>query len=100
MGIEYKTNCPIRAVLKVLGGKWPLLVLSKLEESKRFSAIKREIPEISEKMLIETLKQLTENKLATRKDFKSIPPHVEYKITDKGKKALEAIPLMREALKS
>ena len=49
MGIEYKTDCPIRAVLKVLGGKWPLLVLSKLEESKRFSAIKREIPEISEK---------------------------------------------------
>ena len=67
MGIEYKTDCPIRAVLKVLGGKWPLLVLSKLEESKRFSAIKREIPEISEKMLIETLKQLTENKLVTRK---------------------------------
>ena len=51
-------------------------------------------------MLIETLKQLTKNKLATRKDFKSIPPHVEYKITDKGKKAMEAIPLMREALKS
>ena len=61
MGIEYKTDCPIRAVLKVLGGKWPLLVLSKLEGSMRFSAIKREIPEISEKMLIETLKQLTEN---------------------------------------
>ncbi|MDB3981308.1 helix-turn-helix transcriptional regulator [Acidimicrobiia bacterium] len=100
MGIEYKTDCPIRAVLKVLGGKWPLLVLSKLEESKRFSAIKREIPEISEKMLIETLKQLTENKLVTRKDFKSIPPHVEYRITDKGMKAMEAIPLMREALRS
>ena len=44
MGIEYKTDCPIRAVLKVLGGKWPLLVLSKLEESKRVSASKSEGP--------------------------------------------------------
>jgi DNA-binding HxlR family transcriptional regulator len=79
MGIEYKTDCPIRAVLKVLGGKWPLLVLSKLEESKRFSAIKREIPEISEKMLIETLKQLTENKLATRKDLNPFLPMLNIK---------------------
>ena len=98
MAFEYKENCPVRNVLKVLGGKWPLLVLSKLDEAKRFSAVKREIPEISEKMLIETLKQLVENNLVKRKDFKTIPPHVEYVITKNGKQALKAIPIFAEAL--
>ena len=98
MAFEYKEHCPVRNVLRVLGGKWPLLVLSKLNEAMRFSAIKKEIPEISEKMLIETLKQLVENNLVARKDFKTIPPHVEYVITKNGKKALKAIPIFAEAL--
>ena len=98
MAFEYKEDCPVRNVLRVLGGKWPLLVLSKLNEPMRFSAIKKEIPEISEKMLIETLKQLVENNLVARKDFKTIPPHVEYVITKNGKKALKAIPIFAEAL--
>jgi len=98
MAFEYKEDCPVRNVLRVLGGKWPLLVLSKLNEAMRFSAIKKEIPEISEKMLIETLKQLVENNLVARKDFKTIPPHVEYVITKNGKKALKAIPIFAEAL--
>ena len=98
MAFEYKEDCPVRNVLRVLGGKWPLLVLSKLNEAMRFSAIKKELPEISEKMLIETLKQLVENNLVARKDFKTIPPHVEYVITKNGKKALKAIPIFAEAL--
>jgi DNA-binding HxlR family transcriptional regulator len=58
----------------------------------------KEIPEISEKMLIETLKQLVENNLVERKDFKTIPPHVEYVITKNGKQALKAIPIFAEAI--
>ena len=49
-------------------------------------------------MLIETLKQLVENNLVDRKDFKTIPQHVEYEITKNGKQALEAIPIFAEAL--
>lgn len=88
-------DCPIRKNIKILGGKWSLLILLALKKRNlRFGEIKREIPDISEKMLIQTLRLLVENNFISRKDFKFVPPKVEYKILKKGKKAVKIIDII------
>jgi DNA-binding HxlR family transcriptional regulator len=52
------------------------------EEPKRYGELKKLIPDITEKMLIEKLKELQSSGFVTRKDFKTIPPKVVYTITD------------------
>ncbi len=89
-------NCPLRKGLKILGGRWSLIVLSTLTHTRRYGEIRREIPDISEKMLIQTLRLLALHKLIQRKDYKKIPPHVEYSITKKGLKMLKIVPIIKE----
>ena len=81
-------NCPLRKALKAFGGKWNLIIIKALNnEELRFSEVKARIPDISEKVLIDKLKILTEQKLVIRKDFKKIPPKVSYKLSELGIKA-------------
>lgn len=73
----------------MVGGKWKLLVLFQLyEKPLRFSELKRKIPEISEKMLIQELKSLEINELVIRKNYGVVPPKVDYRLSEKGKHAL------------
>ena len=62
--------------------------------SKRFGELKKGIPDISEKMLIQSLKNMTENKFISRKDFKTVPPKVEYSLLPKGKKTLKIMDII------
>lgn len=80
-------ECPIRNVISRFSGKWSILVLCILSEneSTRFNAIGRAIPDISPKVLTATLKMLEEDKLVKRKLFPEIPPRVEYSLTEKGR---------------
>jgi len=81
-------NCPLRKALKAFGGKWNLIIIKSLEkEELRFSQVKANIPDISEKVLIDKLKILTEQKLIIRKDFKEVPPKVSYKLSKLGLQA-------------
>jgi DNA-binding HxlR family transcriptional regulator len=83
------TNCPLRKALKAFGGKWNLIIIKSLgNEELRFSEVKANIPDISEKVLIDKLKILTEQKLIIRKDFKEVPPKVSYKLSKLGFQAL------------
>lgn len=85
-------NCPVRKTLRVLGGKWTLVILYQINQRViRYGALKRTIPGISEKMLIQELNFLVENKLVSKKSFPEIPPRVEYRLTDLGKKTLPII---------
>ncbi|WGK64835.1 winged helix-turn-helix transcriptional regulator [Croceiramulus getboli] len=94
--LKVTARCPIRTTVDLLGGKWKLLILFQLEpEALRPSELKRLIPDISEKMLIQELKNLTESKLITRKNFGEIPPRVEYKLTPIGHKIMPLITEMR-----
>lgn len=78
-------RCPIRTTLDLIGGKWKLLILNQLyNETLRLSEIKRLIPDISEKMLIQELKKLVDSGLVQRKNFGEVPPRVEYSLTPKG----------------
>lgn len=86
-------NCPIRNILSRIGDKWSMLVLYTLEtdEAKRFKELKRNIPDISQKMLTATLKMLEADGLVKREAFAEVPPRVEYSLSDKGKTLLPHI---------
>jgi DNA-binding HxlR family transcriptional regulator len=85
-------NCPVRKSLALLGGKWTLLILFQINERViRYGELKRSIPGISEKMLIQGLNSLVENKLVSKKSYPEIPPRVEYRLTKLGLKTLPII---------
>ncbi len=94
--LRVTARCPIRTTTDLLGGKWKLLILFQLSlEALRPSELKRLIPDISEKMLIQELKNLTDTKLISRKNFGEIPPRVEYELTSIGHKIMPLIAEMR-----
>ena len=95
------TNCPLRKALKAFGGKWNLIIIKSVgNEELRFSEVRAKIPDISEKVLIDKLKILTEEKLIIRKDFKEVPPRVSYKLSKLGFRALAIVVNIEEFGKS
>jgi len=76
-------NCPIRNVISRFGDKWSMLVLFILHKYGvlRFKDLRRNIPDVSQKMLAETLKRLEADGLVIRKAYPEIPPKVEYNLT-------------------
>src|ERR1700761_8786563 len=75
-------ECPITATLAIIGGRWKTLILYHLTSgTKRFGEIAVRIPTISRKVLTEQLKELEKDGLVTRKQFKEIPPRVEYSLS-------------------
>ena len=82
-------NCPVRRTLGLLGGKWTLLILFQINGRViRYGELKRAIPGISEKVLIQELNFLIEHKFVSKKAFPEIPPRVEYRLTNLGLKTL------------
>jgi DNA-binding HxlR family transcriptional regulator len=93
--IRITARCPIRTTLEMLGGKWKLLIIYQLSEERlRFSELKRQIPDISEKMLVQELKKLMDSGLVERVNYGEVPPRVEYYLTETGKTALPVIESM------
>lgn len=91
------TYCPIAATLELIGGRWKTLVLYQLiSGTKRFGEIAVRIPTISRKVLTEQLKELEKDGLIKRKQFKEIPPRVEYSLSELGK---SLSPVMEEIAK-
>lgn len=89
--------CPIRKSLEILGGKWKLRIIYQLRNDVlRYGELKRLIPDISEKMLIQELKSLVEYDILYKKSYPEIPPKVEYTLTEAGKKVLPLIEFMEE----
>lgn len=80
-------ECPIRNVVSRFSGKWSMLVMCVLaeNESTRFNAIGRAIPDVSPKVLSATLRMLEEDELIQRRVYAEIPPRVEYSLTAKGR---------------
>ena len=82
-------NCPVRKSLALVGGKWTLLILFQINERViRYGELKRCIPGISEKVLIQELNFLVENKFVSKKSYPEIPPRVEYRLTKLGLRTL------------
>lgn len=79
--------CPVRTTLNVLGGKWKLLILSYLlQDTRRYGELRRLTPEITEKMLIQELRELEQDGIVLRTTYQQVPPKVEYTLTDRGQR--------------
>jgi DNA-binding HxlR family transcriptional regulator len=78
-------NCPVRQVLDGLGDKWSILVMAALYQSgRRFSELRRDIPDISQKMLTHTLRKLERDGLIERMVTPTAPPRVDYRLQPLG----------------
>ena len=90
-------DCPIRNVLARVGDKWSLLVLYTLQHwgPVRFKELQRQIPDISQKSLTQTLRTLEEDGFVSREVFPEVPPRVEYSLTPR---ALSFLPLVENMI--
>jgi DNA-binding HxlR family transcriptional regulator len=87
-GDVFEPRCPSREVLKHVTSTWGVLALIALRPGMiRFSAIKRKVNGVSDRMLVQTLQQLEGDGLVLRRSFPVVPPHVEYSLTDLGQEA-------------
>lgn len=78
-------DCPVTEVLALIGGRWKLTILHVLcQHTRRFGEINVRVPSISRKVLTEQLRELEADGLISRKQFKELPPRVEYALTDYG----------------
>jgi DNA-binding HxlR family transcriptional regulator len=78
-------HCPVRDVLDHLGGKWTTLIVVVLSGgTRRFGAIHRAIPDISKRMLTQSLRDLERDGLVTRRVHPTSPPSVEYSLSPLG----------------
>jgi DNA-binding HxlR family transcriptional regulator len=76
----------VQTTLGVLGGKWKILILWNIRERPhRLSELKRLIPAISEKVLIQQLRDLERDGIVDRHDYGEMPPRVDYAFTEYGK---------------
>ena len=78
--------CGIDAALDIVSGKWKGLILWELDEHgvRRFAELRRGLPGVSEKMLIQHLREMEEDGLVHREVYREVPPKVEYSLTEQG----------------
>jgi DNA-binding HxlR family transcriptional regulator len=78
-------RCPVTFTLERIGGRWKPLILYNLQAATlRYTQLKKSIPAITEKMLIQHLRELEADDLIKRDVKPVVPPHVEYSLTKKG----------------
>lgn len=100
--LEIKMNgrtyhCALDITMDYIGGKWKTVVLWYLRNDKRrFGELKKQIPQITEKMLSMQLKELEKDGIISRKVYAEVPPKVEYFLTPEGKTLL---PILEELAK-
>lgn len=88
-------NLGIEATLEVLGGKWKSLIVCFLMSGpKRTGELQRLIPGVSQKVLIQQLRELERDQIVGRKEYAQMPPKVEYFITEYGISANTIIDVM------
>lgn len=85
--------CPVRDVVARFGNKWALLVILVLSENEpiRYNELGRKIPDISSRVLSNTLRTLEADGLVSRKFYQEVPPRVEYSLTDTGRSLVPII---------
>jgi DNA-binding HxlR family transcriptional regulator len=77
--------CGVTYAINILGGRWKLLILYKLDhKTLRFAEFKKKIPDISDRMLTLHLKELERDGLISREVYAEVPPRAEYKLTESG----------------
>ena len=86
------TGCGLNATLRIISGKWKPLILFFLRDSpKRYGELKRLTQGVSDKVLIQQLKDLEADCVLVRNDYQEVPPRVDYALTPLGRSLAEAI---------
>ena len=86
------TGCGLNATLRIISGKWKPLVLFFLRDGpKRYGELKRLVQGVSDKVLIQQLKDLEADRVLERTDYKEVPPRVDYALTPLGRSLADAI---------
>lgn len=89
--------CPVTYAINKIGGHWkPIILYQLMSGPKRYSELKRAIPAITEKMLIQHLKQLQDDNLVIRKAENVVPPVVTYYLSESGKDLTPVLNAMAE----
>jgi DNA-binding HxlR family transcriptional regulator len=88
---------PVELALHVIGGKWKMPILWRLEKRTwRYNEMRRDLPGISHKMLTQQLRELEQHGLITRTVHPVVPPHVDYALTPLGRSTVPIIESLRE----
>lgn len=84
--MEEDIRCPLEYGLEIFGGKWKSRIICVLAKKStlRYSALRKEMSNITDAVLASTLKELIADDIVHRKSFNEIPPRVEYCLTEKG----------------
>lgn len=91
-------NCEKELTLAVIGGKWKMLILWYLgkEGTKRFNELKSLMPGITQRMLVNQLRELESDFIVHREVYPVVPPKVEYSLTDQGRTLMPILESMYE----
>lgn len=94
---KVSAKCVIQEILDIIGGKWSMsIIFALLDGTKRFNELQKLVTNINTRMLVKELKNMEENEIVIREVFATVPPTVQYTLTEKGRK-LE--PSLMELLK-
>ena len=91
----YETDCPILYAMEIIGQKWKLPILWYIADAEnqtlRYKELERKVVGITATMLTKCLRELERDKLVKRKQYGTIPPTVEYSLTERGKTLIPAL---------
>jgi DNA-binding HxlR family transcriptional regulator len=78
-------SCPVEITLEVISGRWKVLIIQQLlEGAKRFNQLQRELPGVTHRTLAKQLREMADDGLVERRDYREIPPRVEYRLSPLG----------------
>ncbi|GJL61517.1 winged helix-turn-helix transcriptional regulator [Candidatus Nitrospira salsa] len=90
-------SCPVEVTLEVIAGRWKILIIHQLlEGTKRFNQLQRELGGITHRTLTKQLREMEERGLLKRKDYREIPPRVEYSLSPVGRSLKRVLLAMQE----
>ena len=93
---DHRFNSPVELALHVIGGKWKMPILWRLQQRPwRYSELRRDLSTVNHKMLTQQLRELESAGLVERTVFPVVPPHVEYALTPLGETTLPCIDVLR-----
>lgn len=97
MKVRKEYTCPLEIVHDMIKGKWKTIIIFQISQRRvSLSELQKEIKGITQKMLIEQLKELRAFELVDKKVYDGYPPKVEYFLTDRGMQRLSAINIMQD----
>jgi len=92
-----RASCPVEITLKVIGGRWKVLILRELfQEVKRFGQLHRALQGITQKMLTQQLREMESDGIVHREVYLQVPPKVEYSLTPLGESLKPILDSMHE----